>query len=59
MNEEKSLLRIHTQEDRQAVAGILVKNGYTVRQVKVPRANGKSYYLCLEVRIEERSLESQ
>lgn len=52
-------LRVYTQEDRQAVAGILVKNGYTVRQIKVPREKGKSNYLCLQVKLEESSLESQ
>lgn len=52
-------LRIYTQEDRQIVAGILVKNGYTVRQIKVPREKGKSNYLCLQVKLEESSLESQ
>jgi len=52
-------LRIYMQEDRQNVAGILVKNGYTVRQIKVPREKGKSNYLCLQVKMEESSLESQ
>lgn len=52
-------LRIYTQEDRQMVSGILVKNGYTVRQIKVPREKGKSNYLCLQAKLEENSLESQ
>jgi len=52
-------LRIYTQEDRQNVAGILVKNGYTVRQIKVPREKGKSNYLCLQVKMEDSNLESQ
>lgn len=52
-------LRIYTQEDRQTVSGILVKNGYTVRQIKVPREKGKSNYLCLQAKLEESSLESQ
>ena len=52
-------LRIYTQEDRQMVSGILVKNGYTVRQIKVPREKGKSNYLCLQAKLEESSLESQ
>lgn len=52
-------LRVYTQEDRQLVAGILVKNGYTVRQIKVPREKGKSNYLCLQAKLEETSLESQ
>ena len=52
-------LRIYTQEDRQIVSGILVKNGYTVRQIKVPREKGKSNYLCLQAKLEESSLESQ
>lgn len=52
-------LRVYTQEDRQAVAGILVKNGYTVRQIKVPREKGKSNYLCLQAKLEDTSLESQ
>lgn len=52
-------LRIYTQEDRQFVAGVLVKNGYTVRQIKVPREKGKSNYLCLQAKLEDASLESQ
>lgn len=52
-------LRVYTQEDRQNMAGILVKNGYTVRQIKVPRGKGKSNYLCLQVKLEDASLESQ
>ncbi len=52
-------LRIYTQEDRQMVSGVLVKNGYTVRQIKVPREKGKSNYLCLQAKLEESSLESQ
>ncbi len=52
-------LRIYTKEDRQAVSGILVMNGYTVRQIKVPREKGKSNYLCLQAKLEESSLESQ
>jgi len=53
------ILKLHTQEERQIVAGMLVKNGYTVRQIKVPREKGKSNYLCLEIKLEEASLESQ
>lgn len=52
-------LRIYTQEDRKMVSGILVMNGYTVRQIKVPREKGKSNYLCLQAKLEESSLESQ
>lgn len=52
-------LRIYTLEDRQEVAGILVKNGYTVRQIKVPREKGKSNYFCIQEKLEESSLESQ
>lgn len=52
-------LRVYTQEDRQVVSGILVKNGYTVRQIKVPREKGKSNYLCLQAKLEDASLESQ
>lgn len=52
-------LRIYTLEDRQEVAGILVKNGYTVRQIKVPREKGKSNYFCIQAKLEESSLESQ
>ena len=52
-------LRIYTQEDRQMVSGILVMNGYTVRQIMVPREKGKSNYLCLQAKLEESSLESQ
>ena len=52
-------LRIYKQEERQLVAGILTMNGYTVRQIKVPREKGKSNYLCLQVKLEGNSLESQ
>lgn len=52
-------LRIYTLEDRQEVAGILVKNGYTVRQIKVPREKGKSNYFYIQAKLEESSLESQ
>ena len=52
-------LRIYTQEDRQTVSGILVKNGYTVRQIKIPKEKGKSNYFCIQAKLEESSLESQ
>lgn len=52
-------LRIYTKEDRQIVSGILVMNGYTVRQIKVPREKGKSNYLCIQARLEKNNLESQ
>lgn len=52
-------LRIYTKEDRQIVSGILVMNGYTVRQIKVPKEKGKSNYYCLQAKLEESSLESQ
>lgn len=52
-------LRIYTQEDRKIVAGILIMNGYTVRQMKIPKEKGKSNYYCLQAKLEETSLESQ
>lgn len=52
-------LRIYALDDRQTVSGILIKNGYTVRQIKVPRVKGKSNYLCLQVKMEKNSMESQ
>jgi len=55
----EATLRVYTQEDRQTMAGILVKNGYTIRQVKIPREKGKSNYLCLQVKMEDSNLESQ
>ncbi len=41
-------IKISKDEDRLTVANILVKNGYTVRIVKVKRDSGKSYDFYLE-----------
>jgi hypothetical protein len=43
-------LRINSEEDRVRIAGILVKNGYMVKQGKVPRTGTKSmdYVLLIE-----------
>ncbi len=41
-------IKIGKEEDRLTVANILVKNGYTVRIVRVKRDSGKSYDFYLE-----------
>ena len=40
-------LKIYSMEDRLAVASVLVKNGYTVRQTKEKRPSGRAcdYFL--------------
>ena len=57
--EEVVDIRVYNAADRQVIAGILVMNGYTVSQVKVPKNKGKSNYYCLRARIEKENLESQ
>lgn len=44
---EEIKLKIFSVEDRLTVASILVKNGYTVSQIKEKRASGKAcdYFL--------------
>lgn len=44
-------LRIEQKEDRESLAVILFRNGYTVKQVKIRRTDGKNrynYYVCIE-----------
>ncbi len=54
MEEKEMLIKIYNQQDRLDVAQILVKNGYTVRQVKKSRTpTGKTVDYCLEVKQEE------
>lgn len=40
------ILEIGNTDDRRIVAGILVSNGYTVREIKVPK--GKTKRIALE-----------
>ncbi len=37
-------LKIAKEDDRITVAGILIKNGYTVRQIRVGRGKGNRLY---------------
>lgn len=41
-------IKIYKEEDRLAVAAILIKNGYTVRQGREKRGNTKSYDYFVE-----------
>ena len=44
-------LKIYNQQDRMDVAAVLIKNGYTVSQIKKPRTpSGKTmdYYLKIQ-----------
>ena len=46
---EPTRLKIGKEEDRLAVAAILIKNGYRVRQVKEKPQASKNYVSYLEV----------
>ena len=52
-------LRIFSAEDRRAIAGILVMNGYTTRHIKVAREGKKSSWYCIQAMFEESNLGSQ
>lgn len=43
------ILKIKKVAERESIAGILVKNGYMVKQIKQPSATGKSIDVCLEI----------
>lgn len=56
MNEEM-MLKIYSQEDRLAVAGILIKNGYTVSQGKRQKTpTGKTLEYFLRVSENEKNV---
>lgn len=46
-------IKINKDEDRLTVAQILIKNGYTVRVVKVKRETGKAYDFYIEYKTED------
>lgn len=48
------ILRIYNQDDRLEVAKILIKNGYTVSQLKKPKTGSKTAIdYCLRVEEDE------
>jgi hypothetical protein len=52
-------LRIYNQQDRLDVAGILIKNGYTVSQRKERRTpTGKTYDYYLQVKEEAENADT-
>ena len=42
-------IKISYVDDIEKMAGLLVKNGYTVRRTKVRSKTGKSFIQCIEV----------
>lgn len=46
-------IKINKDEDRLTVAQILIKNGYTVRVVKIKRETGKAYDFFIEYKKED------
>ena len=56
MEEKEMLIKIYNQQDRLDVAQILIKNGYTVSQVKKKRTEtGKTVDYYLKIRLDEES----
>lgn len=56
MEEKEMLIKIYNQQDRQDVAQILIKNGYTVSQVKKKRTEtGKTVDYYLKIRLDEEN----
>ena len=54
MEEKEMLIKIYNQQDRLDVAQILIKNGYTVSQVKKKRTEtGKTVDYYLKIRLDE------
>ena len=52
---ERIMIKIAKEEDRALVAGALVKTGYSVRQLKVKRAQGNAYDYFIEA-VEESQI---
>lgn len=52
---ERIMIKIAKEEDRVLVAGALVKNGYSVRQLKVKGAKGNAYDYFIEA-VEESQI---
>lgn len=56
MEEKEMLIKIYNQQDRLDVAQILIKNGYTVSQVKKKRTEtGKTVDYNLKIRLDEEN----
>lgn len=56
MEEKEMLIKIYNQQDRLDVAQILIKNGYTVSQVKKKRTEtGKTVDYYLKIRLDEEN----
>lgn len=56
MEEKEMLIKIYNQQDRLDVAQILIKNGYTVAQVKKKRTEtGKTVDYYLKIRLDEEN----
>ena len=56
MEEKEMLIKIYNQQDRLYVAQILIKNGYTVSQVKKKRTEtGKTVDYYLKIRLDEEN----
>ena len=51
-------LRIRNSYEMQIVSGKLVKNGYEVERIKVPRISGKSFETCLSIEEPEEMVTS-
>lgn len=56
MEEKEMLIKIYNQQDRLDVAQILIKNRYTVSQVKKKRTEtGKTVDYYLKIRLDEEN----
>ena len=56
MEEKEMLIKIYNQQDRLDVAQILIKNGYTVSQVKKKRTEtAKTVDYYLKIRLDEEN----
>lgn len=56
MEEKEMLIKIYNQQDRLDVEQILIKNGYTVSQVKKKRTEtGKTVDYYLKIRLDEEN----
>ena len=56
MEQKEMLIKIYNQQDRLDVAQILIKNGYTVSQVKKKRTEtGKTVDYYLKIRLDEEN----
>ena len=56
---ERIMIKIAKEEDRILVAGVLVKNDYSVRQLKAKKAKGNAYDYFIEAVEESRISEAK